>query len=112
MATELELHPREGDLPAAQAATVLPQADVVAITASAIVNHTIEPLLALCRPGATTMVLGPSAPLSPVLFRHGVTAIAGSLVVDIDAALRCLSQGATFRQMGGIRPVVMMEPAR
>ena len=105
--TVLELHPREGDLPAGQGAMVLPRADVVAITASAIINHTIEPLLALCRPGAYLMVLGPTSPLSPVLFRCGVAAIAGSLVVDIPSALRCLRQGATFRQMEGMRTVVM-----
>lgn len=103
----LEHHPQPGDLPAARAADLLPQADVVAITGTALVNHTMEELLPLCRPDALVMVLGPSTPLSPVLFRHGATVLAGSLVVDPAAALRCLGQGATFQQMEGVRTVVM-----
>lgn len=43
------------------------------------------------------MVLGPSTPLSPVLFDHGVTFISGARVVDEVSALRTVGQGATFR---------------
>ena len=109
----LERHPQPGEFPAAQAPEIIPEADVVAITGTAFINHTIEGLLPLCRPGAYVMILGPSTPLSPVLFRHGVTALAGTLVVDIEAALRSLGQGATFQQMEGIRTVLMTgRPAR
>lgn len=80
---------------------------MVAITGTALINHTLEGLLSLCRPGALVMVLGPSTPLSPVLFRHGVSVLAGSLVVDPRAAWRCLGQGATFQQIEGVRTVVL-----
>jgi uncharacterized protein (DUF4213/DUF364 family) len=103
----LEYHPLPGEFPAGRAAEFLPQADVVAITGTALINHTMEGLLPLCRPGALVMILGPSTPLSPVLFRHGATVLAGSLVVDPAAALRGLGQGATFQQMEGVRTVVL-----
>ncbi|MGC8874694.1 MAG: Rossmann-like domain-containing protein [Chloroflexia bacterium] len=103
----LEQHLLPGEFPAERAAELLPQADVVAITGAALVNHTLEGLLALCRPGAFVLVLGPSTPLSTVLFRYGATALAGTRVVDPAAALRCVSQGATFRQIEGVRTVVM-----
>lgn len=103
----LELRPQAGDLPAAHAAEVIPRADVVAITGTALINHTLEGLLALCRPGAYVMLLGPSTPLSPLLLDHGITALAGSVVVDVAAALRCAGQGATFQQMEGVRTVLM-----
>lgn len=105
----LELNPGPGDIPAESAPQVLPEADVVAITGMTLVNHTLEGLLSLCSPRAVVMVLGPSTPLSPVLFDHGVHVLSGSIVTDIQAVLRILSQGGNFRQMhrGGVRLVNM-----
>lgn len=102
----VELHPRPGDLPAEQAAEVLPQADVVALTGTSLINHTFDGLVRLCRPDAFVLLLGPSAPLSPVFFEAGVDAVSGTLVTDPERVLRSLSQGATFRQIkraGGLR---------
>lgn len=103
----IEKHPREGDLAESEAREFIPKADVVAITGSAFVNHTIEGLLALCEPKAFVIVLGPSTPLSPILFEHRIDAISGTIVVDPEAVLRYVSQGATFRQIKGVRLVTM-----
>ncbi|MGQ9676738.1 MAG: Rossmann-like domain-containing protein [Chloroflexota bacterium] len=103
----LELRPKQGDLPADQADVVLPQADIVAITGTAFINHTIDDLLRLCRPDSLVMVLGPTTPLSPVLFDHGIDIISGTRVVDVDQALRYVSEGATFRQIRGTRLLTM-----
>ena len=99
----IEQHPVEGDYPAEAAADLIPQADVVAITSSALINHTLDGLLAVCRPDALVMMLGPSTPLSPVLFNHGVSILSGSRVVDEAAVLRTVGQGATFQQVEGVR---------
>ena len=77
----IEQHPTGDDHPAEAAAGLIPQADVVALTASALINHTLDDLLALCSPEALVLILGPSTPLSPVLFHHGATTIAGSRVI-------------------------------
>ena len=103
----LELRPREDDLPASMAAEVLPQADVVALTGTSLLNHTFEGLIALCRPDAFVVMLGGTTPLSPVLFETGVDAIAGTLLTDPAAALLAVSQGATFPQIPGKRLVTM-----
>ncbi|HJX61514.1 MAG TPA: DUF364 domain-containing protein [Dehalococcoidia bacterium] len=103
----LELRPQPGDVAAEESVAVVPQADIVAITGSAFINHTVERLLGLCRADSLVMVLGPTTPLSPVLFDHGVDVISGTQVVDPELALRCLSEGATFRQMKGIRLLTM-----
>ncbi len=102
----LERQPGAGDLPAEQAAEVLPQADVVALTGTSLINHTFEELMALCRSDAFVLLLGPSAPLTAKLFEIGVNAISGTRVYDPELVLYSLSQGATFRQIkrgGGLR---------
>lgn len=103
----LELRPREGDLPASMAAEILPQAEVVALTGTSLLNHTFEDLIALCRRDAFVVMLGGTTPLSPVLFEAGVDAIAGTLLTDPTAALLAVSQGATFPQIPGKRLVTM-----
>jgi uncharacterized protein (DUF4213/DUF364 family) len=54
-------------------------------------------------------VLGDSAILSPVLFDYGVDAIAGTKVLDPDLVLRCISQGANFRQIKGTKKLIMLK---
>jgi uncharacterized protein len=98
----IEQHPSQGEYPAESAADLIPQADVVAITSSTLINHTLDGLLALCSPEALVMMLGPSTPLSPVLFNHGVSILSGSKVVDEAAVLRTVGQGATFQQVEGV----------
>ena len=102
----LELEPGPGEYPAAAAPEIVPQADIAALTGSAIVNGTMDALLPLCRPDAYVLVLGPSTPLHPLVFDHGVDAIAGSLVVDPPTCMAYVSQGTTFRQLRGVRKVV------
>ena len=105
----LEQYPRPGDLPAQAAAQIIPNADVVAITSMTILNRTLEGLLALCAPKARVILLGPSTPLSPVLFDHGIDFLSGSIVDDIDNVLQTIRQGANFRQIHrrGVRLVTM-----
>jgi hypothetical protein len=99
----LEQHPAEGDYPAEAAADLIPQADVVAITSTALINQTLSGLLALCRPDALVMALGPSTPLSPVMFNHGINILSGSRIMDESAVQRTVAQAASFQQVEGVR---------
>lgn len=103
----LELAPGRDELAPDAAADVIPQADVVAITGTALVNKTFDGLIAHCWPDAFVLVLGPTSPLSPVLFNYGLDLIAGTRVVDPASALSVAGQGAIFRQMRGVRLVTM-----
>lgn len=103
----LERQPAEGDLPAEMASEVLPQADLVAITGATLINHTFEQLVDLCRPQALVMVLGPTTSLSPVLFDYGVDVISGTVVADEEMVLRYISQGASFKQLKGVKLLTM-----
>ena len=95
----LEQNPQGNELPEEAAPDVLPQADLVAITGMTFINGTLEGLIQLCRKDAIILILGPSTPLSPVLFDSGVDLLSGSVVTDIDNVLHAASQGANFRQL-------------
>ena len=98
-------------MPAAAATKIVPRAEVVAITSTTLINHTFEELMPLCRSEAKVLILGPSTPLSPILFDYGVHLLSGSVVEDIEAVLQTVSQGANFRQVHryGVRLVTMQQ---
>lgn len=105
----IEQDPGPGEWPPEAAADLLPKSEVIAVTGMSLSNHTLEGLLSLCPEGALVMVLGPSTPLSPLLYAYGVDILSGSIVLKIDAVLRAIRQGANFRQVhrAGVRLVTM-----
>ncbi len=103
----LEKNPRPGDLHAEEVVDILPQADIVGITGTSFINHTIDGLLGLCNKGSWIMIVGATSPLSPILFDYGIDMIAGSKVIDSQKAMNCIGQGATFRQIDGIKHLIM-----
>ena len=108
----LEQRPQEGDLPESAAQEAMSHASVVAITSMTLVNHTLEGLLEFCPPEAEVLLLGPSTPLSPVLFSYGVDVLCGSVVQSIDPVLHVVGQGGNFRQVhkAGVRLVSVRSP--
>jgi uncharacterized protein len=104
----IEKNPIAGDLPEQAAEEYLPQADVIAITGTALINHTLEQLLSLCPTQALVMVLGPSTPLSPILFRYGIQMISGARVIEETTALKTIQQGAIFPQVKGVRLLTLV----
>ena len=106
----IEKNPMEGDFDESQAEHLIPSADVVAITGTSLTNHTLVNLLSLCRREAFVILLGDTAPLSPLLFEYGVDAVSGTKVVDPELTLKCVSQGANFRQIRGTKRLTMLKP--
>jgi uncharacterized protein (DUF4213/DUF364 family) len=98
----LEQRLREGDLPAKEADRILPQCDVVGISGTSFINHTLEGLLELCKE-AYVLLIGPTSPLSPILFDYGIDAICGTKVIDAENAICSISEGATFKEVTGVR---------
>jgi hypothetical protein len=108
----MELNPQPGDLKSTKAVDILPEAQVVAITGMTLLNRTFENLLSLCSPKSLIILLGPSVPLSPLLFDMGVDILCGSIVTSIDPVLAAIRQGANFRQIhrAGVRLVTVTRP--
>jgi uncharacterized protein len=108
----LEKRPQAGDCDAAMAATILPQADVVAITATTLLNGTLAGLLNLCRESALVILLGPTTPFAPSLFDYGIDVLAGCDCPDPAAALDGVGQGHIFRDLPQARQTTWEAPVR
>ena len=78
----LERNPRPGDYPDSACDFLLPQCDVVIMTASTLVNKTLPHLLELSR-NAYTILAGPSCPMCPQLLDFGIDRIAGLVITDV-----------------------------
>ncbi len=75
---------------------VLPEADVVIITGSAIVEGGLEELLELSRHARAIVLAGPTASMWPgPLFERGVTVLGGIMVNDADRLLQVVSEGGS-----------------
>ncbi len=109
---ERGLNRRQEDFGEEAMEQLLPQADVVAVTATTLLNRTLPTVLAGVRPDAFVMLLGPSTPLTPALFRFGFDVLCGTVVDDPEAVLRAVEQGAVTSQITGVRRVCLWKEGR
>ncbi len=106
----LEKRPRPGDTDASKAPEVLPQADVVAVTGTTLVNGTLADILRHCREDAFVVMLGPTTPYAPSLFSCGIDVLAGCAVPDPAAALAGIRAGSCFKGLSGVRQTAWARP--
>lgn len=102
-----ELEPKEGELPATLEDDLLPDCDMVIITGASLVNHTLEKLLKLSR--GYTLVIGPTTPLSPLLFDYGADLIAGVRVMD-ERILDIVENGGGTKEFKTCTEDVIIDP--
>lgn len=80
--------------PADQIPQFLPNCDVIVISATSIINHTIDEVISYCKNARELCIVGPSTPLCPEVFKkYNVTLLAGSVVKNPDFILQVVSQG-------------------
>ena len=108
----IEKRPKPGDYPEERGNDFIPQSDIVVISSTTLINHTLSGILKLCRKESVKMLLGPTTPLSETLFDYGIDVLAGSVVTQKEAVLRSVSEGDTFMELkkkGGIRFVSIIK---
>ncbi|BDR92974.1 hypothetical protein Vsou_20670 [Vulcanisaeta souniana JCM 11219] len=89
---------RHGSYPDVDAPLIIPRCDILVITGSAMVNNTIDQLLAMRRGGAVTVLSGPTAATYPsVLHGLGIDVIGSSLVKEPRSVIELLKLGAGYR---------------
>lgn len=93
--------PELGVMPDTAAGDLLPKCQVVILSATTLLNHTLDDLLDYCQSAREVVLLGPSTPFLPEVFsRRGVTMLSGLRVVDAAQVLRVVSEGGGTRQFG------------
>lgn len=103
-----EQNPMEEDLPAEAVPELLPRCELVLITGQTIMNGTFGYII-VNSPGAFRVILGPSTPLSPVLFDYGIDVIGGAVVTDADAVKKQISRGRRFKDVTGVERRIMIK---
>lgn len=91
---------KEKELPyfakASRALEFVPDADLLVITGTTVLNDTLPGLLAMAKPGAQIIVTGPTASMLPdAFFSRGVTTLGGIMVTKPDELLDIISEGGS-----------------
>lgn len=77
-------------------ASSLEKSDVVIITGTAIVNHTIDHILPYINDKQRTAIIGPTASMIPdAFFKKGVDMMAGVQILNPDLMIKILKQGGS-----------------
>jgi uncharacterized protein len=98
---ERQPDPESGVLPEDMAPELLPQCGIVLISATALLNGTMDALLDCCSAAREITILGPSTPFVPEVFRdQGVTMLSGMQIVDPAKILRTISEGGGTHSFG------------
>jgi uncharacterized protein (DUF4213/DUF364 family) len=83
-------------VPVERTAEVVANADLLVVTGTSILFHSLEPILAAVKRGAQVVVVGPTASMLPgAFFRRGVSVLGGDLVYRPDELLDILSEGGS-----------------
>ncbi len=87
-------------LPEQAAGDILPQCQIVILTATSLLNRTLDGLLDHCGSAREIVLLVPSTPLLPNIFApRGVTLLLGVEVIDPVQAMRVISEGGGTHQL-------------
>jgi len=77
--------------PESEMRNALEKSSVVIITGTAIVNHTIDPILSLITNGKRTAIIGPTASMIPdTFFKRGLQVMAGVRILEPDLMMKIL----------------------
>jgi uncharacterized protein len=88
--------------PAETAREVVPQADVLLITGTTLLNDTLEELLSWARPEARVTVVGPTVGALPDAFlKRGADILGGIKITDPDVFLDLLAEGGSGYHLFG-----------
>lgn len=97
-------------VPLDQASQAIPKADLLIITGTTLINDTLEGLLEIRKPGAETIVVGPTASMLPnAFFARGVNVLGGIMVTEADKVLDVIAEagsGYHFFGKGAERVVI------
>jgi hypothetical protein len=89
----VELLPRAGDIHWDDSRAALSRAELVFMTGLTLVNRTFGEVIRRTPNAAVRVIMGPTVPLAPSLFRLGLHWLGASRIVDAQKALRYFGMG-------------------
>ncbi len=92
----VEREPKPGDVPVDQLEQTIKTTRQLAITAQTLMNGSLEPLLRRARNVPFRMLIGPSAPLCPVLLDYGLDNVSGNVVLNRAACEQFILETGTM----------------
>jgi uncharacterized protein len=108
----VELFPRAGDIHWNNSHKILGQAELVLMTGLTLVNDTFEEVVRRTPGARCRVIMGPTVPLSPVLFDYGLDQIGGTLIDDPALTMDYCSLGGgsiAHAPAGALRKVNLMK---
>jgi len=100
-------------LPDTACGDIVPTADVVIITGTAIINGTVDRLLELSKDAREICLVGPTASMIPdPLFKRGATIIGGVKVTNAQRLLQIISEGGGVPQLKEAYKQIVIRPKR
>ena len=94
----IEKNPGQNDYPISKAAQLLKTANQVIISASVLSSREIIDYLNAAA-NAKVMLIGPSTPMTPDLFKNGISILAGFIVTKPGHAIDVVIQGGSISQL-------------
>jgi uncharacterized protein (DUF4213/DUF364 family) len=74
-----------------------------------ITNHTFEDVIKYVKKDAFVIMLGPSTPISEILFDYNVDAVCGSIVEDEETFITYVKEGVCVKNLKGLRQVAILK---
>lgn len=102
----LEKNPGPEDMPENMKNQILPRADVIALTATTLLNDSLGEIINLTHRDCVKMMLGPSTPMASCLLDMGMDYLGGALVQDKNKVIQGIEQGLPFRKLQGIKFII------
>ncbi|PIE35101.1 hypothetical protein CSA56_05520 [candidate division KSB3 bacterium] len=80
---------------------LLPECDMTIISATSLLNHTFDDLVAMSSSARSMCLMGPSTPLLPGIFQSkGITVLAGRQIQDSKKVLQIVSEAGGTKRFG------------
>ncbi len=98
----IEKRPKPRDIPDTEMPAFLPRADVIAITATTLLNNTLASVLSLASKNSVKILMGPSTPMASCLFHLGIDYLAGAKVLDPQEVSSGIKNNVCFRNLSGV----------
>jgi len=104
-----ELFPQSGEYHSKYLKNYISELDILAITATTLINHSFEDIIKYKTNRTKVILLGPSTPLSTILFDYGVDIISGTIIKDKELFINGIKEGKGFKNLKGRESVSIVK---